>query len=361
MRILQIAPAASPVRADSPDPVAATVHHLVEGLVARGHDVTLWAAPGSATRARLRTLSTPPPPADAPASERVIYERLFAFAAASDTTTYDVVHNHAGESVGELLNQFRAPAFSTIYDAPPARGRPPLRFRRAFATPSWRQRSALSGQPEATYLDTVYPGLPVDDLPFEPEPGAYLLFAAPLTPSAGLDLAVSAARRAELPLHVCGPRPAAAAEYWQPLLAANPHVSYLGELPWCEVAGRAAGARAMLCTARTAAAFDFAAALAQATGTPVVGCRRGSLPEIVVHGETGFLVEESWQLAGAIDQIDLLQRAACRRRAERLFTTGQMMDRYAAIYDALMHGSVPSAATHPELEALDPRPLLEVA
>jgi hypothetical protein len=360
MRILQIAPALAPLREDSADPVAATVYQLVESLVERGHDVTVWAAPGSATRARLRTLSTPLPPPDAPHQERLIYERLFAFAAASDTTPYDVVHNHAGESMGELLNQFRAPAFSTVYDPAPTRGHARLRFRGAFATPSWRQRTALSGLIDADYLGTVYPGLSVDDLPFEPDPGDYLLFAGPLTPAAGFDLAVAAARRAELPLRVCGLRPAAGAAYWQPLLEANAHVSYLGELPWRDVAAQAAGARAVLCTDRTPAAFDFAAALALAAGTPVVGCRRGSLPEIVVHGETGFLVEESWQLAGAIDQTDLLQRAACRRRAQRLFTTAQMVEEYEAIYAELVQGGVPAAA-HPELEALDPRPLLEVA
>ncbi len=360
MRILQIAPALSPVRDDSADPVAATVYQLVEGLVERGHAVTLWAAPGSATSAHLRTLSTPPAAPDAPRGERLIHERLFAFAAASDTTPYDVVHNHAGESVGELLTQFRAPAFSTVYDPAPAQGRPRPRFRCAFATPSWRQRAALSGVLDATYLGTVYPGLPVQDLPFEPELGAYLLYAGPLTPAAGFDLAVTAARRAELPLRVCGPRTAATAAYWQPLLAANPHVSYLGELPWRDVAAEAAAARAVICPARAATAFDFSAALAQATGTPVVGCRRGSLPEIVVHGETGFLVEESWQLAGAIDQIDLLQRSACRRRAQRLFDAEQMVEQYEALYAGLLQGETLPAA-HPELEALDPRPLLEVA
>lgn len=360
MRILQIAPALAPLREDSADPVAATIHQLVEGLVQRGHDVTVWAAPGSSTSAQLRTLSTPLPNPDAPRAERLIHERLFAFAAASDTAPYDVVHNHAGESVGELLNQFRAPAFSTIYDPAPAEGRPRWRFRGAFATPSWRQYTALSGRLDATYLGTVYPGLPVDDLPFEPERGAYLLFAGPLTPAAGFDLAVTAARRAELPLRACGPQPVAAAEYWQPLLNANPHVAYLGALPWRDVAAQAAGARAVLCTARSPIAFDFAAALAQATGAPVVGCRRGSLPEIVVHGETGFLVEEPWQLTGAIEQTDLLQRAACRRRAQRLFNATQMVDGYEAIYAELAQGGVPAAA-HPELEALDPRPLLEVA
>ncbi|HEY7294479.1 MAG TPA: glycosyltransferase [Dehalococcoidia bacterium] len=361
MHILQIAPALAPVRADSPDPIAATVYHLIDVLVERGHDVTLWGAPGSKTRARLRTISTPLPAHDAPAAERLIYERLFAFAAASDTTRYDVIHNHAGEHVGELLNQFDAPAFSTVYTVPPSRPGATLRYRRAFATPSWRQRMALAGAIDAPFLGVIYPGLPVADLPYEPEPGEYLLYAGPLTPAAGFDLAVAAARRAELPLRVCGERPARAQEYWQPLLAQNGHAVYLGEPSWRELAAQAAGARAMLCTARTSVAFDFAAVLAQATGTPVVGQRRGVLPELVVHGETGLLVEEPWQLVGAIDSADLIQRCACRRRAEQLFDAEHMVDQFEALYADLARGGSLPAAQHPELEALDPREVLEVA
>src|SRR4051812_23297365 len=98
MRILQIGPAVSLVGPDATDPVAINVFLLTEALVRRGHEVTLWAAPGSSSSARLRTLREPLKQS-AGAAERARYERMYAVAATAEAATFDLVHNHAGEAV----------------------------------------------------------------------------------------------------------------------------------------------------------------------------------------------------------------------------------------------------------------------
>ncbi|HZU76013.1 MAG TPA: glycosyltransferase, partial [Dehalococcoidia bacterium] len=120
-----------------------------------------------------------------------------------------------------------------------------------------------------------------------------------------------------------------------------------------------AGAAALLHPFAAGAGFDFGAVVALAAGAPVVGFRRGAMAEIVAHGETGFLVQEPWELAGAVDQIDLLSRRACRRRAHELFDAEGMVEQLESLYDGLLRGGpfLLGRATHPELEALDPRPL----
>jgi hypothetical protein len=356
MRILEIAPAGAPVTSESPNPIAATLAHLVDGLVERGHDVTLWADPRSQTAARLHTNGRVPPN-DSP-SEQGAFERLYAFAATSDQGEYDVVHNHAGATVAELLWRFNAPAFSTVSDQA---GRTWRHGR--FATPSWSRRQAIDGS-ASSFLGVLYPGVPVDELTFGEGAGGYLLYAAPISPAYGAHLAAIAARRLERPLRFIGPIASDCTAYYRELI--EPHVragtaEYLGPLGQREVAEQAANALALLHPFSRHTGFDFGAVAAMAAGAPVVAYRVGAMPEIVLHGETGFLVDEAWQFAGAVDQVDLLDRRACRRRVQRLFDVQRMVADHEALYArlALGIGACDRWAMHPELEALDPRlPLL---
>lgn len=357
MRILQIAPAHAVVGPQSTDPVGATIYHLVEGLSERGHAVTLWAPAGSESSATLRTLTTPAPGADAPASARAQHARLYAVAATADAGAYDLIHNHAGEFVAGLAAQASTPILTTVY----ANERPRhLRRRAGFTGVSWRQQAACDWRLHPGFLGVIYPGVPVDDLPFGAESGEYLLYAAPLTPVCGFDLALDAARRSERPLHVAGYAPPEQRAYWEPLLAeARRHteIRLLGPLSQPALAAAAAGAWALIQPTRTAVDFDFATVTALAAGAPVVANRRGALPELVVHGETGFVVDEPWQLAGAVDAVDLLERAACRRRARALFDAPLMVARYEEAYAALLgdRALTRGVREHPEFEALDPR------
>jgi Glycosyltransferase Family 4 len=223
MRILEIAPAGVPVREDSTDPVAATVHELVEGLVDRGHDVTLWADPRSQTRARLLSNRRIP---ENGSEGRAVFERLYAFAATSVSDEFDVVHNHAGAAVAGMLWRFAAPALSTVYGTAPDEGR-----RGRVIAASWSLRGGLA-EP-ANCAGVIYPGVPVDDLPFGDGDGGYLLYAAPVSPEYGARTAALTARRLELPLRIAGAVPTAYRQYFEqqlrPLLQPGT-VDYLGPL-----------------------------------------------------------------------------------------------------------------------------------
>lgn len=313
MRILQIAPAGVCVGPDSADPLGATIHRLSEGLRSRGHDVHVRAA-----------------------------RRL----AASDLAGVDLIHDHSGAAT--VPSGISIPILTSLYrvsEAPPG-------WSTGCVTASWWLRSALPELSDAAFSGVVYPGLPVDDLPFGGEPGDYLLYAAPLAPEFGAHEAIRIARRLERPLRLVGPLPVEHRPYFVAEIA--PHlgdqVQYLRDLPPAALAEQAAGATALLHPIQDDVAFDFGAVVAMAAGTPVVSLRRGAMPELVVHGETGFLVDAPWQFAGAVDHVDLLDRRACRRRAKQLFDVEQMVDATARIYASLLDTPAPIAGVrHPEL------------
>ena len=78
--------------------------------------------------------------------------------------------------------------------------------------------------------------------------------------------------------------------------------------------------------------FGIVMAEAMACGTPVIGFRRGAVPEVVAHGETGFVVDTTDEMIAAIDRIAEIARAACRARVETLYSDATIAEAYLAIY-----------------------------
>jgi len=344
MRVLLVAPPDVRVNADSSHLVAAPLGALADGLADAGHQVTLWAAPGSQTRARLRSITVPKSVAPA---ERDRYARLHTVAALSNTDEFDAVHLFGITAPAELLNMCTRPVSRTLMEGLPAPGE-------RIIAQSWTQLIALAKQPDAHTLGVVYPGIDSDRCPFGDQKDGYLIFTGPLTRERGLEAALTAAYRAERPLYLVGPEPPRRGA-WSELLA--PFIERgtarcLGDLP--AVARREVVSRASaLLLPVVSPALDYAGVEALACGTPVVTVDSGVARELVVHGESGIIAHRPVDLAAAIDQVDLIAPRSCRRRAEHCFNAASMAEQYAALLGSTV--GQPAWSSHPELAALDPK------
>jgi glycosyltransferase involved in cell wall biosynthesis len=344
MRLMLVAPPDVRVDAGGSDPIGVPLGALTDALVRAGHDVTLWAAPGSQTLAARRSVATP---SRLGAAERDRYARLHVVAALSQAAGFDAVHLYGVEAPPELVASCAAPVSRTLLTGLPRTGE-------AVVTPSWAMHRALAGVDGARFLGAVYPGVDVDAYPFSDEADGYLLFTGPMSHARGLHAALTAAYRAERPLYLIGPAPAGRAVFddlIEPFVAAG-GVRYLGDLPGEERRAVVSRAAALLLPVATPA-IDYSGIEALACGTPVVTLDGSASRELVVHGESGIVAPRLVDLPAVVDNVDLIDRRSCRRRAQHCFDARTTAEQYVRLFAGTT--SATDWPAHPELEALDER------
>ena len=207
------------------------------------------------------------------------------------------------------------------------------------------QRAPL---PEACWAKTIYHGLPLDLLEFHPEPGAYLAFLGRISPEKRVDRAIAIATACGLPLRIAAKVDPVDGDYFErqirPLLD-NPLIEFIGEIGERQKSEFLGRARALLFPIDWPEPFGLVMIEALACGAPVVAFRGGSVPEVVDHGVTGFIVDTLEEAIDATRQIDRLHRRACRAAFERRFSVTRMADDYLQLYRLLMSQASNLAAT----------------
>ncbi|MDD4931613.1 MAG: glycosyltransferase [Candidatus Colwellbacteria bacterium] len=186
--------------------------------------------------------------------------------------------------------------------------------------------------PDLNYLDTVYNGIKMDEFKFSDSHDNYLLFVGRITPEKGVAEAVEAAVKAKEKMIIIGPAPEN--EYWndriKPYLGKD--IIHLGYVPRRSLFKYYRRAKALLFPIQWEEAFGLVMTEAMACGTPVIGFRRGSVPEVVADKKTGFIVKDVNQMAEAIGKLGLISRADCRRRVEENFSTEKMVEGYEKVF-----------------------------
>jgi glycosyltransferase involved in cell wall biosynthesis len=344
MRIAQIAPTYERVPPRAYGGTELIVHHLTEELVARGHVVTLFASGDSVTTADLRSV-TPQPrrygERSADGLTHAEYVQLAnaqaAFLAAADGA-FDVIHNHAGIEGMVLAATSRTPVISTmhnpfvpatqpIWDAYPW-------FHHAVS------RASAATFPARGALPAIHHGIDVTSYRFADRVvDGPLVFLGRFSPAKGADRAIEAARRSGRRLILAGkidPHDEPHAQtVIQPLLDGE-RVLYLGEADFATKCELLASASALLFPIEWDEPFGLVMVEALSAGTPVIGFRRASVPEVIDDGRTGFVVDDVDGMVEAIGRIGEIDRRACRAEAERRFTVGRMVDDVEAMYGFVM-------------------------
>jgi glycosyltransferase involved in cell wall biosynthesis len=342
MRIAQVAPLFESVPPMLYGGTERVVSYLTEELVRLGHEVTLFASGDSETAARL-----------VPACPRALWRddgcretlpqhiRLMELVF-QDVSRFDVLHFHCDYVHLPLLRRHPCPNVTTLHGVLHARDLNSL-FEEYVETPlvsiSDDQRRPI---PEANWEATVYHGLPRDLYTYRSTPGDYLAFLGRFSPEKGVDRAIAIAQRTGMKLKVAGKVFAEDRAYYhqtiEPLFrSCASQVELIGE-----VGGRAkdeflGNAYALLFPIEWSEPFGLVMIEAMACGTPVIAFSRGSVPEVMVDGVTGFIVDNVDEAAEAVGHVADLSRQDCRLVFEERFDATRMAQDYLEVYRRLMH------------------------
>jgi glycosyltransferase involved in cell wall biosynthesis len=342
MRIAQVAPlfeSVPPARYGGTERVVAW---LTEELVRQGHEVTLFASGDSRTSARLVPACPRALWQDPACRDTLPHHVRLVELVAREASHFDVIHFHLDYVHFPVVGRLPCPTVTTLH------GRLHLPDQEAFfdafaevplVSISDDQRRPI---PWANWQATVYHGMPRGLHTFRERPSDYLAFLGRVSPEKGLDRAVEIARRAGLPLKVAAKiYPEERAYYEQviePLFRSSPWVEFVGEVGGKDKDDFLGQARALLFPIDWAEPFGLVMIEAMACGTPVVAFRRGSVPEVMVDGVTGFVVDDVESATDAVGRVGGLSRAACRRVFEQRYDAGRMARDYVEVYRRLARG-----------------------
>jgi glycosyltransferase involved in cell wall biosynthesis len=300
---------------------------LTEGLVARGVDVTLFAALDSVTAARLDGVSPRGYEEDADLDGRV-WEALHTSYALARSHEFDLVHNHLDWLPLAFSAHCAAPMVTTIHGFSGRNILPAYRRARShFVSISDSDRA-----PELDYRATVHHGIDLAGLP--PGPGGDdLIVFGRIHPDKGTDLAIEIAERAGRRLIICGivQDRTFFAERVEPRIDGE-RVLYRGPVGPEERASILGSGLALLHPIRFAEPFGLSVVESMACGTPVIAYRRGSMPEVIDEGVTGRLAESVDEAVAAVAGVPEIDRAKCAARARERFSADRMVEDYLAIY-----------------------------
>ena len=341
MRVLLLAPLWETVPPPRYGGTEAVVSVLCEELVRQGHEVTLCASGDSVTSAELlsiyhRSLRT----AD-DLTDRQPYDWMhIALSLKEAADGFDIIHNHAGELAMAMGHLVGVPMLSTMH----CLVTPDTRFvwdryGGWYNTISHAARRSMPQVRGGTYCGVVHNGIDVNSFPYEERKGDYLLFLGRVAPEKGTHLAIEAARRLGKRLIIAAKVDQADRRYFhqtvEPLID-GALIQFVGEVDASLKRRLYARACCLLLPICWEEPFGLVMAEAMACGTPVVAFARGAAPELVVDGETGFLVHDVDGMVKAVRRVDRIDPRRCRRHVEENFSAQRMAEGYLALYERII-------------------------
>jgi glycosyltransferase involved in cell wall biosynthesis len=342
MNIAQVAPLYESVPPQLYGGTERVVSYLTEELVRQGHQVTLFASGDSVTQARLvgvcaRSLRLDPQCVDQLAHHIVLLEQVFRQASAFDLIHFHIDYLHFPLSVRQHI-----PTVTTLHGRLDLPDLVPL-YKMFPSMPlvsiSDAQRAPL---PWVNWLGTVYHGLPEDLYTFQETPGTYLAFLGRIAPEKGVDQAIAIAQQVGMPLKIAAKVDRADRDYFRevvrPLLRHNSLVEHIGEVGGDDKDAFLGEAYALLFPIDWPEPFGLVMIEAMACGTPVIAYPRGSVPEVLEDGVTGWIVEGIEEAVQAVERVPALSRARCRQVFEERFSASRMAQDYLRIYTELLGG-----------------------
>jgi glycosyltransferase involved in cell wall biosynthesis len=332
LRIAHVAPVATTIPPPKSGSVESMTSLLTEGLVARGHEVTLFATSDSTTSATLSSIYAHGYWHDENMWPWELYEMLNLAAAVERAREFDIVHYEAAYYPMSLAftRLSPSPIVQTLHHSPTA-AEVALwsRYPEApFVAISNEQAKLLAG---ANVVATVLHGIDTDNFTFNESPDDYLLFLGRFTEGKGVLQAIAVARRVGMRLVLA----AAEDDYYREKIAPHVdgvHVVYHGEADFPTKVKLFGGARALLYPIQAREPFGLVLAEAMACGTPVAALDRGAVREIVDDGVTGIVFGDLDQMAAGLNRVCALDRRRVRQRAVERFGVERMVNEYVAVY-----------------------------
>ncbi len=319
LRIAMLAPPWISVPSPGYGGVESVVSTLTEALVRRGHDVTLFCAPGSTSQASVVPLLDRPHPDEI---ERALFEvdhvaeAFDRIDAATYPDRFDVIHDHCGFAGLAMANRIDTPLVHTLH-GPFTEDTAAFYARHGHkGTLVGISRAQLATAP--SQLESVGPIPNPIDLqawPTQERKGDYLLWIGRISPEKGPHRAIAAARAVDVPLVLAGVIQPGQQPFFDAEVA--PHIDgervrFIGEVGGRTKKSLFANARGLLMPIRWDEPFGMVILEALACGTPVIAFREGAMRELIVDGKTGFLVADVRAMADAIGQLPRIRPRDCR-------------------------------------------------
>jgi len=346
VRIAQISPLFEAVPPKLYGGIERMVHWLTEELVAMGHDVTLFASGDSTTSATLAPMCDQALRLN-PSVEnwRAIYNHMVELIYRRKDE-FDVLHFHIEYFPLSLFSRQKVPFLTTLHSRlylPELIERMELSveeygtFETApFVSISNSQRRPI---PNLNWARTVLHGMPANLLSPQPVKPEYTAFLGRMAPEKGVDRAIRIAGKAGLKLKIAAKVDNADKDYYdtliKPMICDNPNVELIGEIDNTQKANFLSGAHAVIFPIDWGEPFGLVMVESMACGTPVIAFDRGSVPEVIDDGVTGFVVNDVDSAVAALGKVHTLDRALVRATFERRFSSRRMAEDYVDVYESL--------------------------
>ncbi|MFV1983491.1 MAG: glycosyltransferase family 4 protein [Thiohalomonadales bacterium] len=335
MKIAQVAPLLESVPPRLYGGTERVVSYLTEELVQQGHDVTLFASGDSITSAKLKSVVNKairlnPSHLDPTAFHILMLEELSRI-----SNEFDIIHYHIDVIHFLMSRNLLTPHITTMHgrlDLPDLKSI----FRSFTDIPlvsiSDNQRLPL---PLVNWQATVYNGVPMENYKFQKHPGNYLAFLGRISPEKGIEQAINIAIASGMHLCIAAKIDANDEEYYNSIIKphlTHPLIEFIGEINELEKDEFLGNAFAVLFPIQWPEPFGLVMIESMACGTPVIAFKKGSVPEIMIHGETGFIVNTIEQAVEAVEQIETISRECCRYIFEKRFSSKEMANSYLEVY-----------------------------
>lgn len=357
MKIALLVPPYLPVPPKGYGGTERIVSYLADGLVKRGHEVTLFASGDSKTSAKLISIFPEALGNSGELKTKPLYPLLQYIECFTRASQFEIIHNHAQYFAMPLSDLVKTPVVHTLHgtvvreEIPEDKSRTLDRFRNHnFISISNNQRE---GRPDLNWTATVYNGIKIEDYPFRSEKGNYLLWMGRIVAKKGPVEAIETAKRAGMPLKMAAAIDPIDRPFYEekvkPLIDGK-NIQFLGEVDGKEKADLYGRAAATLYPISWHEPFGLVMAESMACGTPVIAYNEGSVPEVVEDGVTGYIIqapnpksqipnklqipnlkiqkEGIEGLVEAVKRIGEIKREDCRKRVEEKFTVEKMVEGY---------------------------------
>ncbi|MCK5084807.1 MAG: glycosyltransferase family 4 protein [Candidatus Pacebacteria bacterium] len=349
LKIAQIAPLWETIPPKKYGGIEIMIDKITNELLKRGHEVTLFASGNSKTKAKLRSVF----PKSLFEMKVDWYHRsqnlINAANAFSTVNDFDIIHNHTGDN-GLLFSEIsKTPVLTTLHNVLPGSKQKSsdeyitMKYfsrKTNFVSISFDQRTHTDIK--FNYVDTIYNGINLKDFTFNPKPKDYLVWLGRIHYGKGLWNAVNAAKISKEKLIIAGNITCETdEEYFQSVkpMIDGKQVKYIGEVGLKKKNELLSNAKAVLFPTIWEEPFGLVMTEAMATGTPVIGFKKGSVPEVIKNGKTGFVVKNDKEMIKAIKKIDKIDRTECRKHVENNFTIEKMVDGYERVYEKIINKS----------------------
>lgn len=339
MKIAQIAPLAEMVPPTRYGGTERIVSYLTEELVRLGHEVTLFASGDSKTSASLRPACRQALRLDSHISSPLAPTIMLLEDVYSMSKEFDIIHSHVDFIGFPLARRCGTPVLTTTHgrlDLPEL-----IPVFNEFSDMPLASISNAQREPMqwANWEATIHNGIPRELYSFHSHPNSYLVYLGRITPEKCPDQAIEIAKRAGIPLRIAAKIDPVDRAYFhreiEPLLS-HPLIEFVGEITDEEKDAFLGNALALLAPFDWPEPFGLVFIESLACGTPVITYPRGSVPEIIDHGTTGWICHSLDEMVEAVNHVHLLDRYHCRQVFVSRFTAERMVQEYLHTYEKLL-------------------------